>query len=287
MSLSSTARVGVCRANVSNIRSNNKFSTMARVSQQPIIFVENTAQRRTNQLLGPNKKFPLPGDVAIATPFPTIPLEEKTIESVQEEKMSEPAFKTVSIEQLLNASMNVKKAADYVPAPVIDRLKSDANVELKGVACPRLLKKDLKYLFVDVDFADKNVTVLNLTQKSASDMASWSPDMEIERMKLTSSFIDSATAICQALKECGYWADFIDPSSGRPYLGKFTNSCLFETDERYRQLGFQIEDLGCCQVLKHIKWGTHAFVGTIFTDAPLECDFVKTIMQSVNVDKAC
>lgn len=112
-------------------------------------------------------------------------------------------FQTISIEHLLNASLNIKKAADYVPAPVIDRLKSDTNVELKAVACPRLLKKgkyiflirliykfycsDLKYLFVDVDIAEKNVTVLNLTQKSDADMGVWSPDMEIERMKLTSS----------------------------------------------------------------------------------------------------
>ncbi|KAE9556460.1 hypothetical protein FO519_000345 [Halicephalobus sp. NKZ332] len=288
MSLPSTTRVGICRANARGLRSSNGFSTVARIIQPPIIFVDNTPQRRTNELLGPNKKFPFPGDVAIAGSFgqSPLPISSDPVESVTKKEPVAPVFQTVSIEYLLNASMNMKKAIDYMPIPVVDNLKSDCNVELKAVACPKLLKKEIKYLFVDIDLSDRNVTVLNLTQKSDSDMTAWSPDMEVERMKLTASFIDSATAICQALKECGYWADFIDPSSGRPYLGKFTNACLFETDERYRQLGFQIEDLGCCKVIKHMLWGTHAFVGTIFTDAPLESDFVKSIVNGVNSDKA-
>ena len=100
--------------------------------------------------------------------------------------------------------MNVKKSIDYIPTPVIDNLKSDCNVELTAVNCPKLLKKgkyrsciywshliiivsELKFLFVDMDLSDRNVTVLNLSQKTGSDMAAWSPDMEIERMKLTAS----------------------------------------------------------------------------------------------------
>ena len=50
------------------------------------------------------------------------------------------------------------------------------------------------------------------------------------------------------LRNDNYWCDFVDPSCGKPYFGPNTNTSMFETDEKYRLLGFRIEDLGCCKV---------------------------------------
>ena len=63
-------------------------------------------------------------------------------------------------------------------------------------------------------------------------------------------------------------------------MGPFTHATLFETDERYRELGFEIIDYGCCKVISHHKWGTKSYIGCIITNAPSESSFMKNILSS-------
>ncbi|XP_067135984.1 cobalamin trafficking protein CblD isoform X1 [Centruroides vittatus] len=145
--------------------------------------------------------------------------------------------------------------------------------------CPRLLCRDFADLFPGREIEKEKLTVITLCQKTRHDMSTWSEEIELEREELIGYFIKAAEDICAKLNEVGYWADFIDPSSGRPYLGPYTNATMFETDERYRHFGFIIEDLGCCKVLSHHLWGTRAFVGSLFTNAPLNSPEIQEIIE--------
>ncbi|XP_018598789.2 metabolism of cobalamin associated Db isoform X2 [Scleropages formosus] len=155
------------------------------------------------------------------------------------------------------ASPSVSRAEQYF---------DNSSVECAVQLCPQLLKKDFKSMFPEAPTGE--MTVVTVTQKTQNDMTAWSEEVGKERDQLLEKFISGATEICSALRNAGFWADFIDPSSGLAFFGCYTNNALFETDERYRHLGFYVEDLGCCKVIRHNLWGTHVFVGTMFTDAP-------------------
>ena len=102
---------------------------------------------------------------------------------------------------------------------------------------------------------------MTLAQKTLNDMSVWSEEMEDERERLSEHFVAAAKEVCarfditflskerslifskNRLKDEGYWADFICPTSGKPYFGPNTSTSMFETDEKYRLLGFRVEDL--------------------------------------------
>ncbi|KAM9851422.1 metabolism of cobalamin associated Db isoform 1-T2 [Aulostomus maculatus] len=153
-----------------------------------------------------------------------------------------------------------------------------SRVECVIQSCPELLKHDLQSMFPEA--LTSEMMVVTVTQKTHNDMTAWSSAVEQEREQMLDKFVDGAKEICVALQSEGFWADFIDPSSGLAFFGSYTNNTLFETDERYRHLGFEIEDLGCCRVIRHSRWGTQVFVGTIFTNAPPSSLIMKKLQGS-------
>ncbi|XP_006157705.1 methylmalonic aciduria and homocystinuria type D protein, mitochondrial isoform X2 [Tupaia chinensis] len=121
-----------------------------------------------------------------------------------------------------------------------------ARVECAIQTCPELLRRDFESLFPEV--ANSKLMILTVTQKTKNDMTMWSEEVEIEREMLLEKF-----------------------------FGPYTNSTLFETDERYRHLGFSVDDLGCCKVIRHSLWGTHVVVGSIFTNATPDSHIMKKL----------
>ncbi|PVD30905.1 hypothetical protein C0Q70_10180 [Pomacea canaliculata] len=97
--------------------------------------------------------------------------------------------------------------------------KPSDMLECVAYDCPQILRKDFSDLFPDRDISLGPFTALTLSQRTKNDMSAWSYDVEMEREELLETF-----------------------------NGPHTNASFCETDERYRRLGFQIEDLGCCKL---------------------------------------
>jgi len=264
------------------------FSTQPRQEQVTVVYI-GSARTRANPLLEVNEQFPFAGDVSALLVYRDRVINNNSSSSTTSEGGEQRGTTVMasSIGELLRTvDENMTKTAGVKSTGLRmrERLGGQGEgdgvewFEIAAVDCPRLLRKDLKELFPGQKMGDR-VSVVNVSQRAERDMSVWDAAMEAERDQLIMKFVDAACAMCSWLKQQGYWADFIDPNSGRPFLGNFTNSTMFETDERYRELGFQIEDLGCCKVIKHAKWDTKAFIGTIFTDAPLNSEVIRQIVD--------
>jgi len=246
--------------------------------------------------LGPkDQRLSLPGNIGLDKALLPAEPEQPTPERLQADK-AELEGHTKFWKSLLGTKTTHQHQLDIVKQDENnDRKDSEAmdligrkllgiNEDLECIAqeCPDLLRRELAGLFRNINVAEGTLSVITFCQRTKNDMTSWSPNVEEEREALTEKFIRAAKDVCEKLRSKSQWADFIEPTSGRPFFGSFTNLTFFETDERYRHLGFRIDDLGCCKVITHHKWGSHAFVGTIFTTAPHDCEHLQQIVEKCN-----
>ncbi|XP_044044099.1 cobalamin trafficking protein CblD-like [Siniperca chuatsi] len=129
-------------------------------------------------------------------------------------------------------------------------------------SCPELLRKDLELLFPSAPTT--SITVVTVSQRSSR----CEEAAEQDRDKLLHRFVSGAKEMCFALWTAGYWADFIDPTTGAAFFASPSSPTALRTEEELRHLGFHIEASGSCTVIRHILRGTPLFVGTVFTNAP-------------------
>ncbi|XP_052258704.1 cobalamin trafficking protein CblD-like [Dreissena polymorpha] len=219
--------------------------------------------------LGPfgpqDSRFPFPGNVGHTLESPSVARND-FLKGPRAAVNTEAIFELLPDEhrgKILTQACDAIEAMDEASSPSPDDL-----LECVAYDCPHFIRKDFADLFPEKNIMSGPFTVITISQKTKQDMTGWSEEVEKEREQLLKAFVEGASDICEALQCAGFWADFIEPSCGKPFLGAHTNASLYETDERYRKLGFEIEDLGCCKVIRHHVWGTHAYVGCLFTNAP-------------------
>ncbi|XP_019958898.1 metabolism of cobalamin associated Da [Paralichthys olivaceus] len=153
-------------------------------------------------------------------------------------------------------SLRVHKAEQY-----FTQTDTDCNIN----SCPELLRKDLELLFPSAPTT--SITVVTVTQRSIG-CEEQVEEEEEDKDQLLHRFVSGAKEMCFALWTAGYWADFIDPTTGTAFFASPSSQTTLPTDEDLRELGFHIEVSGSCTVIRHILRGTPLFVGTVFTNAP-------------------
>jgi hypothetical protein len=114
--------------------------------------------------------------------------------------------------------------------------------------------------------------VIAVWQPTVNDMSGFSDAVQEERDAKTLKFIEWAKPLCAKIKEKlnPPFVDFVDPSSGLPYLCSRGSTIFIETDDAILNLGYRILDFGCCKAVSHPTWGTKSFMSIIVSDARVE-----------------
>ncbi|KAJ3665782.1 hypothetical protein Zmor_001257 [Zophobas morio] len=134
-------------------------------------------------------------------------------------------------------------------------------------ACPTVLRQGVCDLFPYRDFESSELSVVTISLKP--NLKSLRKNKELETERMAQSFVITAKGVCDKLRKGGYWADFINPFSGRPYLYPTSGEKLYEADEKFRCLDFQIFDIQNCKIVSNEQSSTdRRFVGSLFTNAP-------------------
>ncbi|XP_063216172.1 cobalamin trafficking protein CblD-like [Bacillus rossius redtenbacheri] len=142
-----------------------------------------------------------------------------------------------------------------------------ATMECVAQECPMLLRQGVLEMFPGLASPGMQLTVVTLIQKMRG------ADVE----ELSKQFILAARDICSKLKQAGYAADFVNPFSGRPFVGAFQNQ-VGDVPKEFACLALRINKQANCQVIMEHK-NNREFVGSLFTNAPASMLFLQEVLD--------
>lgn len=130
---------------------------------------------------------------------------------------------------------------------------------MSAKVCPLLLKKSLAELFPTPEVIG-NESLTLITLKS-----------HLETEQGAKNFVLAAREVCSRLRMNGFWADFMNPFSGRPFYSYVNGKILYKVDERFRGLGMRFENINDCVVISADNALDQAldakgFNGTVFSN---------------------
>ena len=144
------------------------------------------------------------------------------------QQTSDPSNNLKHIQSLLSEGpqtrrlkfFQILKHQRFVPNKMVNVTKSSDSVDCSANDLPLNTIDKFASLFPKSKRLELNngLTVMTMTKKTQNDMTSYSEQVELERDHFFEQFISDAKSMCQQLNSNGYWADFIDPYSGQPFL---------------------------------------------------------------------
>lgn len=152
--------------------------------------------------------------------------------------------------------------------------KDKKKLHITTQKCPLLLRKNLHELFPapEVITESEKLTLITLSQAELS--------CEHERSAI--NFVLAAKEICSRLRLHGYWGDFLNPMSGRPFHSYHQKSLYKLNDERFRGLCMKFEEIeaeGANEnTLIICEDKSPKFSGSVFTNIPPSLDLIKELI---------
>lgn len=145
-------------------------------------------------------------------------------------------------------------------------LDDETKLKLTVGECPFLIKKSLDELFPTPEVISSEKLAL-LTLK-------FNGDSEQGARK----FVLAAREITSRLRLHGYWADFMNPFSGKPFHSWANGKNLYKVDQRFRGLNMKLISKNNCMIIS-AEEANSAFSGAIYTNAPPNFMILKSILD--------
>ncbi len=110
-------------------------------------------------------------------------------------------------------------------------------------------------------------SVLVVLQRPQVALSYDSPEVEADKDRLRSQFIQLGNAIAHQLRNRGHEAEIFDPRTGFPMRSEPGSLPLDDVAVVHSVLGYRVINVGSCREIIHPQWGEAVYPSTVMSSA--------------------